>query len=81
MWTLDSVKGIRPFVGATPATVEDSPVVRLVCAVLSSVWVGRPGPGRGGGDGVGRRGLAPSAPGTGLRDVLAVGGMCLLVGV
>lgn len=47
MWTLDSVKGVRPFVGVTVATVENSPVIRLVCVVLSSVWVGRPGPRQG----------------------------------
>lgn len=38
-------------------------------------------PGRGGGDGAGRRGLATSPPGTRLRDVSAVGGTSLLVGV
>lgn len=56
MWTLGSVKGVRPFAGVTLATVENSPVIGLACVVLSSGWVGGPGPtqgrrGRGGQEG------------------------------
>lgn len=75
MWTLHGVKGIRPFVGVTLAMVKNNPAIRLVCVIISSVLIRRPdlkqGWRRQGG--MGRRGIAPSPPGTGLQRCVSSG--------
>ena len=73
--TSHSVKGIRPLVDVTLAMVENSPVIRLVCAIISSVLVRRPDLRQGwrGWGGMGRRGIAPSPPGTRLQRCVSSG--------